>query len=108
MNDTDNNPEATENESTPTAADEIAKTIRRHRDEIRLKMHLAKADAKNEWEKLEGKWAEIERRAEPLTGAVKDSAEQAGDSAKKVAGSALDVLMRELNDGYAKLRKRLE
>ena len=87
---------------------DLAGLIKRQRDELKLKMHLAQADAKDEWTKLESKWKQVEQRAEPLTGAVKESAEAAGEHAKKVTGATLDVVMRELNDGYTKLRKLLD
>ena len=36
--------------------------LRTDRDELRVKAHLAGAEAKEEWEKLEHKWNEIESR----------------------------------------------
>lgn len=40
------------------------------RDEVRVRLHLAGMDAKDEWNKLEPKLAEVERAAETLTDAT--------------------------------------
>jgi uncharacterized protein YjbJ (UPF0337 family) len=90
------------------STDEILSFIKRQRDELKLKMHLAGKDAQDEWEKLEAKWQDIESRAEPLSGAVKDAAGTAGDEAKKIAGAAMDVAARELKSGYEKFRGLLD
>ncbi|MEM8954082.1 MAG: hypothetical protein AAGD22_08035 [Verrucomicrobiota bacterium] len=88
--------------------DEVFSFIKRQRDELQLKVHLAQADAKDEWEKLEAKWEEIGERGEPLTGAMKEGAETVGEQAKNVAGAAKDVAMRELKEGYERLRTLME
>ncbi|MEM7145371.1 MAG: hypothetical protein AAF591_09560 [Verrucomicrobiota bacterium] len=88
--------------------DDVFSFIKRQRDELQVKMHLAQADAKDEWEKLEAKWVDLSERAEPLTGAVKEGAETVGEQAKNVAGAAKDVAARELKEGYERLRKLLE
>ena len=36
--------------------DAIMKFLHRERDELRVKIHLAKAEAKEEWQELEEKW----------------------------------------------------
>ena len=82
----------------------ILSYLKRQRDELKLQMHLAGKDAQDEWQRLEAKWQELEDRAEPLTGAVKEAADSAGSEAKKVAGAAMDVAAREIKSGYEKLR----
>ena len=88
--------------------DEIFSFIKRTRDEVQLKMHLGQADARDEFEKLESQWKEVEKRAEPLTGAVQEAVETGTEQAKQVTGAALDVATRELKKGYERLRKMLE
>ncbi len=88
--------------------DEVLSFIKRQRDELKLKMHLAEKDAQDEWHVLEQKWKGIERRAEPLSGAIKEAATSAKDEAKNVASAALDVAARELKQGYEKLRGLLD
>ena len=88
--------------------DDVFKFIKQQRDEMKVKMHLAQADAKDEWAKLEAQWKEVEKRTEPLAGAVKEGAEAVGDQAKNVAEAASEVAARELKEGYERLRKLLD
>lgn len=88
--------------------DEAFNFIKHHRDELKLKMHLGGKEAQDEWAKLEARWAELEKKSQPLSGAVKEAAASSGEQAKKVATAALDLAARELNEGYQKLRKLLE
>jgi hypothetical protein len=88
--------------------DEAFNFIKQHRDELKLKMHLGSKEAQDEWAKLEASWTDLEKKAQPLSGAVKEAAETGGEQAKKVATAALDLTAQELNDGYKKLRKLLE
>lgn len=47
--------------------------LRKLRDEIRLKIHLAGMDVKSEWQKLEPEILEAERSARVLTDATRAS-----------------------------------
>jgi hypothetical protein len=51
--------------------------MRALRDEIRLTLHLAGMDAKEEWRKLEPILANVERAAGELTEATRTAAEEA-------------------------------
>jgi seryl-tRNA synthetase len=73
--------------------------LKRQRDELRVKLHLAKADAKDEWAKLEKQWEELKPRLEAAR-------EEAGKTAESV-GAALNLALEELKKGYDRLRKRL-
>lgn len=77
----------------------ILAELKQHRDELKLKLHLGKAEAADEWEKLERKYQELKARA----GVVLDAA---GASAGEV-GSALELVVEELKNGYRRIRKRL-
>ncbi len=66
------------------------------RDELRVQMHLAKADARDEWEELEGKWAEFEQKM--------DKVEDAAEEAAKEVGEALSALGSEIKAGYQRIR----
>ena len=84
--------------------DDLVELLKRQRDELKLKMHLAGKDAQDEWDRLERKWKEVEAWAEPLTSASKKAARAAGEEARKVTGAAMDVAAREIKHGYDKLR----
>lgn len=74
--------------------DELIQHLKQERDELKLKLHLASKELKDEWEELEGKWDKF--------------SSQAGLS-KTAAGveSALELLGDELKKGYERLRKAL-
>ena len=78
---------------------EILDRLARERDELKLKIHLGKAEARDEWEKLEKKLAELKAKAAPYT-------EVASDTAKNV-GSALELAAEEIRKGYRRIRERL-
>ncbi|WP_394841684.1 hypothetical protein LZC95_32000 [Pendulispora brunnea] len=59
---------------------EIEKGISRMqtlRDEVRVRLHLAGMDAKEEWDKLEPSLVDIERKAEDFTDATRRAVEDA-------------------------------
>ena len=95
------------NEEPDNASESVYSFLKRQRDELKLQMHLGGKDARDEWEKLEATWADLEERAEPLSGAVKEAAAATGEQAKKVTGAAMDLAAREISAGYEKLRKLL-
>lgn len=79
--------------------------LEQERDELRLKMHLAKEDAKDEWAKLEpkldAKIAELKTKAAALDkdgdGSISDDV---GDATRKLAA--------EVKDGFQKLRQKFQ
>ncbi|MCG8686319.1 MAG: hypothetical protein MI892_15685 [Desulfobacterales bacterium] len=77
--------------------EEFKAEIEQLRDELKLKAHLAKAEAKEEYEKLEDKWEKFKSQLKPLADEVKNTAEN--------TGTALDVAADELKRGYKRLKK---
>lgn len=73
--------------------------FKQQRDELQVKLHLAKADAKDEWDRLENQWEEIRPKLEA-------AGEEAGRTAESV-GAALGLAIDELKKGYERLRSRL-
>lgn len=88
--------------------DETYRFLKQRRDELKLRMHLAEKDARDEFERLEEKWKDLEREAEPLSGAVRDAAESAESQAKSLTSAALEVAARDLKSGYDKLQGLLK
>lgn len=76
---------------------ELADGLKTQRDELKLKLHLLGADARDEWEALE-------KKREHLEGRLKVIAREAGDVAQDV-GAALEQVGSELKAGYDRLRK---
>lgn len=70
------------------------------REELRLSIHLAKADARDEWRKLETAW---ERAQEEL----KRTGAHAKEPVKEI-GHAVRQLLDELKGGYARIRDQIK
>ncbi len=82
--------------------EQLTKTLeqlKQLRDELQVKLHLAKADAKDEWTRLETQWQEVKPKVEAAR-------EEAGKTAESV-GAALGQAIDELKKGYDRLRSRL-
>jgi hypothetical protein len=67
------------------------------RDELRVKLHLAKQDAKAEW-------AELEKKLDGLKGRMDVVGKEAGRAAKDV-GAALKVVAEEIRKGYERIKR---
>ena len=77
--------------TTTEALHEAVDKIAKQRDELRLQMHLAKADAKAEWERAEEKWNDVQRhlaRARKATGKkLEDIRTAMGAAADEIASA---------------------
>ncbi len=73
--------------------------LRAAREELRVRLHLGKLEARDQWEQLEKKWQHTEGKLKQLGDASQEIAEDVGEA----AGLALN----ELKEGYAKLRRLL-
>lgn len=69
------------------------------RDELKLKMHLAKADARDEWTELEEKWHHVERRLKGIR--------QESSGAAKTIWDDLKGVVDDLQAGYERIRRAL-
>ncbi|MEM6274318.1 MAG: hypothetical protein AAF735_03660 [Myxococcota bacterium] len=73
--------------------------LKRARDELRIKAHLARADIRDAWEELEARWPRVESSLKRFEG----QATQALDE----FGHATRTLFRELRRGYQRVKKDL-
>lgn len=73
--------------------------LKQQRDELQVQLHLAKADAKDEWARLESQWEEVKPKLEAAREEVNKTAES--------VGTALGMAIEELKKGYERLRSRL-
>ena len=74
-------------------------TMRTVRDELRVQIHLASAEAREQWERLEKRWEHLEGRAQRLTDSSKESIAD--------VAAAVDLVLDEIRDGYRELRSLL-
>ena len=75
--------------------DDLVEYLKQKRDELRLQMHLASKEAKDEWEELEEKMDDFRAKA------------RLGETGEGV-GKALGQLGNELKQGYARLWKAIK
>ena len=75
---------------------QLTERLKQERDELRVKMNLAKKEARDEWDELEGKWDKLRGRLK----VVEDAADDAGDE----IGAAAKMLVDEIKKGYEKIR----
>lgn len=76
--------------SDPAVREEVS-ALAGLRDELALQVHLGKLEAKDEWAKIESGWQKLKHVADTTTTEVQES---------------LHDLLRQIRDGYQKLRAR--
>lgn len=81
----------------------VTNELKRYRDELKLKVHLAKADARDEWNELEKRWERFEEQAEERFDELEDTAEEQLDKLE----DTLERTAADLRERYRRLRDRL-
>jgi uncharacterized coiled-coil DUF342 family protein len=79
--------------------DELIRTLQRQRDELAVQIHLGRAEAKEEWDKITAKLDALMKDYEPLKGAVEETADN--------VFSAMRLVGREVLEGFERIRKSL-
>jgi SMC interacting uncharacterized protein involved in chromosome segregation len=69
------------------------------RDELKLKLGLAKLEAREEWQELEKKIETLRGRLKAVGGEARDTSGEVGTAARMLAG--------EIKEGLARVRKLL-
>ena len=69
------------------------------RDELRVRLHLGKLDAQEQWNQIEKHWQHVEAKLKVAGEAGQEVADDIGEAASLTIG--------EIKEGYAKLRKLL-
>jgi SMC interacting uncharacterized protein involved in chromosome segregation len=73
--------------------------LRTTRDELRVRVHLGKMDAQEQWEQVEKQWQHVESKLKVVGEAGREIAEDVGE--------ATNIAIEEIKEGYLKLRKLL-
>jgi hypothetical protein len=76
---------------------DLLQRLETERDELQLKLGLAKLEARDEWKELEGKMDSLRGRLKVIGGEAKE----AGGG----VAAAADVLAGEIKEGFSKIRK---
>ncbi len=77
--------------------EEVISKLKQERDELKVQMHLASMDAKDEYDRLSRKCDELTDQYEPVKDAVEDTADN--------VFSALGLVADELKIGFQRVRK---
>ncbi len=82
---------------------QLVTDLEQERDELRLKMHLAKADAKDELERLD---AQLDAKMAELKAKVASYDKDGDGSVVDDLGDAAKSLASDLQEGFRKFRER--
>jgi len=74
---------------------ETVDKLARQRDQLRLQMHLASAEAQDEWQRAEAKWKSVQAK-------LAEAKKATGDQVEKIR-KAVDEVMGELATTYQKI-----
>ena len=82
--------------------DDILAELKQKRDELRVQMHLASKEIREEWDELEEKMQELSGKAKQFADDAK--LQETGEG----LGDAMQKLGRELKLGYERIRDALK
>lgn len=82
------------------ALQELINTLKQHRDELKVQMHLAEMDARDEFNRLSDKFDELTSEYQPIKDAVAKSAEGAVE--------ALTLTANEVKKGFTRIANSLK
>ncbi len=84
--------------------DQMIQKVRQQRDELKVKIHLAKADAADEWAAAEKKWEKLKPKMESMTASM---ATTGGEVAKELGGTIKEI-GEDILKGYDRISKILK
>ncbi|NND59247.1 MAG: hypothetical protein HKN49_03185 [Gammaproteobacteria bacterium] len=79
--------------------EELAQKLHQERDELRVKLQLAKQEIRDMFEPVEDKWEKLELRMRSLGGATSE--------AGKDVAAASKLLLEEIGDAYKDIWKEI-
>ena len=77
----------------------IVDDLARQRDELNLKIHLAKADMRDEWDQLESKWDDVQGK---MVAVSKEAEKTAG-----AVTTGIGLIADEIKKGYERIRNKM-
>ncbi len=79
---------------------ELIETLKQQRDELRLHLHLAGQEAKDEYDRLSDRMTELSDQYEPARQAMAETADN--------IFAALKLAAEEMKHGFERVRKSIE
>ena len=86
----------------PDTPDWIARELdglRQLRDEVRVQLHLGKAEAREAWDEIEKRWHQLEGKLQAVREGSREDLGEIRETARRLA--------REIRDGYRHLKSLL-
>ena len=80
--------------------DSLLERVKQERDELAVRLHLGKAELRDDWESLEPKWSEMKARAAGLG----DESDEIVEDIK----AAFSLLADEIGKGYRRIADSLD
>jgi len=80
--------------------DALLERVRQERDELAVRLHLGKAELRDEWDRLEPKWDEMKARAAGLG----DESDEVVEDIK----AAFSLVADEVRRGYQRIADSLD
>ena len=77
----------------------IIENLKQERDELNVRVHLGKADLRDDMQKLEHKWEELRYKGQQALETVDETGREANETLRAIAD--------DLKDGYRKIRESL-
>ncbi len=85
--------------SLKTDYDHLVQRLKTERDQLNLRIHLAEAELRDEWEELEQRWNSLQSKGRQLRKAADENADEIAAAAQKIGD--------ELKKGYRRIKQRL-
>lgn len=82
------------------ALESLISTLKQERDALKLKVHLAEMEAKDEFERLSGKIDELSTQYDPVKQAVSESADS--------VIAALSLAAGEMKNGFQRVKDAIK
>jgi hypothetical protein len=73
---------------------EMLDELKQERDELKVKLHLAKLEAGDEWHKIDAQLVKLEAKAKELGGATAEASQDIGTAAKLLGVEIMDGLKK--------------
>lgn len=78
---------------------DVLENLKKERDEVKVKVHLASLEVQEEWQEIEEKWDKFKFKLGQLQ-------KEAGKTAHEI-GDALELLGKEIKEGYRRFKRLL-
>lgn len=78
----------------------VSETLQQYRDELKVRMHLAREDIKDEWEDLDAYWDRFRQKLEEIRNNSDEASTETRETAHKLG--------EDLKEGYERIRQKLK